>query len=182
MTTNTATNTVKAFKLQKMDLSELQAEAIKLGVDLKTDDKAKLIDAIISSSVTAPSSATAGILIPLHSRTEEAKNMVLDARNRALSNREAGSEIRLFQKNFKGNFYERTVPGVHMKNETFARFVEHAANPLEGQQDEIDAALEDPESFERPAVVMVTKYQDNVQRNYMMLWLRRKNAVVVQDI
>ena len=67
MTTNTATNTVKAFKLQKMDLSELQAEAIKLGVDLKTDDKAKLIDAIISSSVTAPNGAVAGILIPLHS-------------------------------------------------------------------------------------------------------------------
>ena len=183
MTNNTVLNTNQAVRLQKMDLTDLKTEAKKLGVALTdTDDKSELISAIIAAGTSGEGSLEPFVLIPLHSRTKEAQELILRARNITLENEAAGQRIRLIQQNQDGNLYTRQVAGTYLKLETFKQYVDTCAVPFEGQETVINDLMDRPEEYEKPAIVRIFKTQNGARRTYMMLAIRKKCNPVVKEL
>lgn len=182
--TSTSNDVERALRWQEMALDELHAEATKLGIELTEQaDKASIIDALLNASTEVPETAEAGHLISLHSRDQDAKELVLKARNVIVQNEQAGKTHSLFLQNREGNFYKQSnVPGARCNPETLARVLNIASPLPDGSQNQLIADLKaHPESFEQPLVVrMRRKNADDPYSNYVMLYCKRRQVLAEQ--
>lgn len=174
----------RALRWQEMSLEALHQEAEALGVTLQDQaEKADVIDALLNASTEIPEQAEPGHLISLHSRTDEAKALVLKARNIIVQNEQAGKTHSLFLQNREGNFYKQTnVPGARCNPETLARVLEIASPLPDGSQNALIADLKaHPENYETPLVVrMRRKNADDSYSSYCMIYCKKKQVLAEQ--
>jgi hypothetical protein len=185
MTTITKTNEnelATALKFQEMSLEELKVEADKLGVKLRTTDKAEVIEALITASVQRPETAKPGMLISLHSQDDEALKTIVAARNVILQNTQAGKFFSLFLKNKEGDFYTQRAAGCKVSPERLESVLKIVTALPDGSQDEILQELKtQPEAFDEPLLVRVQRRNaDGTYRHYVMLYVKHKQKLVEQ--
>ena len=187
MSTATQTNTTEgnaldaALRLQGMSLDELKAEAQRLGVQLQTTDKADIINEMISAATAIGTDAKPGMLVSLHSRTAEAEEIVLAARNVIVQNKAAGKYFNLFLKNQKGSFYTQRVPGCRLTPERIADVLNAVQTLPDGSQETLVQQLRDhPEAFQDTWLVLMTRFNATTQKwnSFVMLYLREKQEVI----
>lgn len=181
---NEQSNTLEsALRFQEMSLDELRTEAVKLGIQLQTTDKADIIDALIAAGVQQPATAEAGFLVSLHSRTDEAKATIIQARNVILKNEQAGKVFSLFLKNQEGSFYTQRTAGCRLSPERMDDILAIVSPLPDGTQDAVLAELKaTPEKFEQPLLVRLRRRnQDGSYGSYVMLYVKRKQKLVEES-
>jgi hypothetical protein len=186
MTTATKTETVleEALRFQTMSLDELRDEANRLGVRLeKGAAQSEIIDALIAASVEQPATAESGILVSLHSQTEEARNLIVAARNVILQNEQAGKTFSMFLRNREGSFYTQRAPGCRLSMERLGAILDIATPLPDGSQEEaLTGVQEHPEQWENPLLVRVRRRNsDGSYSNYVMLYLKKKQKLAEQS-
>lgn len=173
-----------ALKFQEMTLEQLRSKAKEMGVDIQSNDRSEVIDELIAASVKLPEEAKPGFLVSMHSRTPEAAELVIDVRNRILSNQQAKVRKTLFLKNSKGASYTQSAPGIRITTpEGLKRVLDILTLTPDGSQEaEIAALRETPELFETPWLVYLRRTNsDGSARNYVMLYVKRKQDEIAEQ-
>lgn len=179
--TETKSELETSLELQEMNIEELVAKAKELGVVLKTTDKSAIIDEIIAAGVQGKSEALeSGTLLSLHTRTEEAAELVRSARQAIVNNEQGGQYFTVFLKNINGEKYSNRIPGVRLSEARVPAILDLVCTVPDGSQ---DAILEEfkasPENFKQPLLVRVrrpNKAAGQGFQNFVMLYLERKPA------
>jgi len=188
MTTNTKTNENTATKAWVNDLElasltteQLREQARLRKVTLTSNDKADMIDEIISAGVEQPTAAKAGSLISLHSRTDEAKALINAARNVMTKNEAGKKTFTLFLQSREGQFYnQKFVPGCRVSPERLQDVIAITSPLPDGSQNELLVdVVEHPEKYEEPLLVRLPRRnQDGSSAQYVMLYIKLKQKLV----
>lgn len=179
----TVAKRVEDLELAELNMEQLREQAELRGVKLKSTDKAGMIDELISASVESPTEAQPGVLVSLHSRTDEAKALIKKVRNIMVKNEEGGKTFTLFLKNREGTFYnQKGMPGCRVSEENIDKIWAILSPLPDGSQ---DALLKDfranPSKYEQPLLVRVVRKQSEGPRDttsYVMLYLKLKQKLV----
>lgn len=172
----------RALRYQESSFAELLAEAKQAGITVSTTNKEELIELLTRSPVnTAGQEGEFGFLISLHSRTDEAKALIQEARDNIFRNEDSGQrgQVRMLLKNNNdGKLYTQQAPGVRVTQlSTIQRIVNCIALTTDGSQEEIFSQLKnDPEGFEDVILVRLRRRGDGDNFvNFVMLYARRKH-------
>lgn len=174
-------------ELQSMTADKLLAKAKEVGAELEgTEDAATMIAAIVEAQVGGEGEASeveAGQLFSLHSRDASSKKMVHDIRNRIAANADAGRVYDLFLKNKEGSFYPRKLDGVRVSRQSMKKVLKSVVPVGDEQEALLTEYRENPDQFQDP--LLVKKFTNNGNgpgRTYVMLYLRKKQARLVEQV
>lgn len=182
------------FELLELPIEKLKERAKTLGIKLKRGaTKASVIEALVMASMTEAEAKAkvqqepeAGVLLALHSRTEDAKALIRQANQRITMNQHLSPPrvFTLFLRNREGELYTRTVPGVRISKERLPAVLRLVVLPPDESQNKI---LEDfkknPQEYEQPVLVRVARRnKDGSVRSYVMLYLRRTSTNTAEAV
>lgn len=190
--TNPVTEAVTdPFELLEESIEKLQSRAKGLGIEIaeKGANKASIIEALVEASMTeakAQQEVQPGVLLALHTRHENAKELIRLANQRIQVNQYLNPP-RLFSlllRNKEGELYTRTVPGVRVSNERLPQILQLVVLPPDGaQNEEFDGFKKNPEAYEQPVLVRVARRnKDGSVRSYVMLYLQRKSTGASEQV
>ncbi len=182
VTKNKESELDQAMKLQEMTLEQLQERATQLGVELQSDDKTDLIQAILDKTEEVPEDAVEGHLVSLHSKTDDAVATIRKVRNIIATNEAAKKYVRVFRKNQDGNFFMTRMPGCTLTRENLNKILEITSPLTDGSQDEIlKDVTANPEKYE---MALVRKRARNAKTqqvmSFIMLYVRKIQKVAEQ--
>lgn len=188
--TETSKDPTDPFELLEVSLEELKNRAKELGVEIAEKDKAEIIEAVIEKTASMnTTSASAqeiqpGVLFALHSRDEEAKELIQQARSRIVANELANRRFQLLLRNKEGEMYTRTVPGVRVSEKRLPAVLRLLVLPPGGaQNEELNNFRENPDQYEQPVLVRVRRRnKDGSTGNYVMLYVRKKSMNTAEAV
>lgn len=188
MSSKTKTKTVNPIDMRTWNLDALIAKANELGVQVAdTMDASDIIAAITERNEDKEGNQamqpSVGMLFSLHSRTPEAKQLILDARNAITVNTDAKRKFDLFLEDREGRYYRREAEGVRVTSAKMQDVLTIVADLPNGPQREKQQKLLDDyntnaDEFQDPLLVHLKRRNNdgNGTGMYVMLYLRKKNA------
>jgi hypothetical protein len=186
--TNTA-ESLDPIEMQSWEQDQLLAKAKELGVQVEESaDASDVIAAIVDAQTTAESVSTSpevGHLVSLHSRNDDAKALILAARNRIHANTDANRRAKLFLQDRNGNFYNRQAEFVRVSRERMDQVLSIVTPLPDGSQDELIQEYRDnPETFQDPLLVRLRRRNGDKETfgHYVMLYLRKKQAQLAEQV
>jgi hypothetical protein len=177
---NSTSDIERSLKLQEMSLTDLLAEAKRLGVKVTSTDKSDVIAALIQG----PSLDVVrnGFLIALNTQTPERTALVKRINQAITQNIDARArrvECTLYNSVSK-DYYVASYPGVPVLHDSPNLAAIQDATSFSGENeanDELNKVVQefrdDPSMFETMALVRVTRNLDGRPQNFAMLYVRK---------